>query len=206
MFSLFAEQCVRWLCLSSLSSPVNSIQPMSIWYKWFSLWKPKKGQGFKRKTRMIQTPLNQQPGILGSGSSWRTQGPLPQGWAHRVWVLWASTGHQPEESSRCSLILGGAGRPLANHSQPTEKWEDKRKMWFGSINAILITAICANCFPLGLNYLPCSIITITHYMTYMSDLLSFICLHVGWSPSCPEEVWLFSRLLMSLFITWKKKV
>ena len=70
---------VRCPCLSCPSPPVNSIKPMSIWYEWFSLWKPKKGQGFKRKTRMIQAPLNKQPGILGSGRSWRTQGPLPQG-------------------------------------------------------------------------------------------------------------------------------
>ena len=153
---------------------------------------------------MIQAPLNKQPGILGSGSSWGTQGPSPRGGSQSLGAL---SFYRPPTGGLEQMFpnLGGAGRPLANHSQPTEKWEDKRKMWFGSINAILITAICANCFPLGLNYLPCSIITITHYMTYMSDLLSFICLHVGWSSSCPEEVWLFSRLLVSLFITWKKK-
>ena len=43
--------------------------------------------------------------------------PLPEG-AHRVWGLWASTDHQLEESSRCSLILGGRealSQPLSTH-------------------------------------------------------------------------------------------
>lgn len=39
---------------------------------------------------------------------------------------------------------GGQEASIQQLATPKIKWEENRKMWFGSIYVILITAICAN--------------------------------------------------------------
>ena len=75
---------------------------------------------------MIQAPLNKQPGILGSGSSWGTQGPSPRGGSQSLGAL---SFYRPPTGGLEQMFpnLGGQGGPGPTTLNPLKSEKTKGK-------------------------------------------------------------------------------
>ena len=77
-----------------------------------------------------------------SGTLWSGRSPG----THSTGKLCVSRGHRTGGVKQMFPNLGGQEASIQLFTTPKMKWEENRKMWFGSIYAILITAICADAF------------------------------------------------------------